>query len=113
MISNMYKIIQERNKYKINCDTYKLLHDNSLKKIAQLREENKNLKEFNNFLNMRLESVENKSKSKIDSELDFAYKNWRAALSMGNSIAEEKFKADMENLRLREEIERLQNKVME
>lgn len=46
-------------------------------------------------------------------ELEFAYKNWRAALSMGNSIADEKFKVDMENLKLREEIERLQNKLEE
>lgn len=113
MISSMYKIILERNKYKIDCDSYKLLHDNSLKEIAQLREENKNLKEFNNFLNMKLESVENKTKSHIDDELEFAYKNWKAALSMGSSIAEEKFKADMENLKLKEEIERLQNKLKE
>ena len=37
MISNMYKIIQERNKHKIDCDTYKLLHGNSLKEIERLR----------------------------------------------------------------------------
>ena len=113
MISNMYKIIQERNKYKIDCDTYKLLHDNSLKEIERLREENKNLKEFNKFLEIKIESVENKTKSHIDDELEFAYKNWRAALSMGNSIADEKFKVDMENLKLKEEIERLQNKLEE
>ncbi|MDK9870280.1 hypothetical protein P1A30_15240 [Staphylococcus equorum] len=76
-------------------------------------EENKNLKELNKFLNMKLESIENKNKSHIDDELEFAYKNWRAALSMGNSIAEEKLKADMENLKLKEEIERLQNKLKE
>jgi len=113
VISDMHKIILERNKYKKDCDTYKLLHDNSLKEIAQLREENKNLKEFNDFLNMKLESIENKTKSHIDDELEFAYKNWRVALSMGSSIADEKFKADMENLKLREEIERLQNKLKE
>lgn len=109
----MYKIILERNKYKIDCDTYRLLHDNSLKKIDRFMEENKNLKELNKFLNMKLESIENKNKSHIDDELEFAYKNWRAALSMGNSIAEEKLKADMENLKLKEEIERLQNKLKE
>ena len=113
MISNMYKIIQERNKYKIDCDTYKLLHGNSLKEIERLREEKKNLKEFNKFLEMKLESVENKTKSHIDDELEFAYKNLKSALSMGSSIAEEKFKVDMENLKLKEEIERLQNKLME
>ena len=32
---------------------------------------------------------------------------------MGNSIADEKFKVDMENLKLKEEIERLQNKLEE
>ncbi|WP_285329509.1 hypothetical protein [Staphylococcus equorum] len=84
-----------------------------MKKIDRFMEENKNLKELNKFLNMKLESIENKNKSHIDDELEFAYKNWRAALSMGNSIAEEKLKADMENLKLKEEIERLQNKLKE
>lgn len=83
-----------------------------IKQRDQHKEENEQLKkEFKKLLNTRLESIENKTKSHIDDELEFAYKNWRAALSMGSSIAEEKFKADMENLRLREEIERLQNKL--
>lgn len=107
MIRNMYEIIKERNKYKIDCDTYKLLNNNSLKEIERLREENRNLKEFNKFLEIKLESVENKTESHIDDELEFAYKNWRAALSMGNSIADEKFKVDMENEKLKEEIKRL------
>lgn len=83
-----------------------------IKQRDQYKEENEQLKkEFKKLLNIRLESIENKTKSDIDDELEFAYKNWRAALSMGSSIAEEKFKADMENLKLKEEIKRLQNKL--
>lgn len=70
---------------------WKLAYETVKKQRDQYKEENKKLK----------------------TELDYAYKNWRAALSMGSSIAEEKSKADMENLRLKEEIERLQNKLME